>query len=541
VKTHPAARAGVGCVVLVVALLALGLTDGAAVAAPAGGPVLECSALARADFSHVPDAPSKVTSATPVTSSGHSYCEVRGTIRPQTHFEIKLPTTGWHGQYVQEGCSDLCGSINLLDRPLVGFGCAPASNGELVLAADDGGHTGGPTDGRWGKDDPELRRVFGLTSEHSLSRLSTAVIARFYGRPPTHSYFDGCSTGGRQALILAQRYPTGFDGIIAGAPVSNLAPLALLNAWEVRHNTDPNGHQVLTAEKLPALHAAVMRRCAGSDGLIADPRRCDFQPATIQCPNGVDAPWCLTPAQVSAVRAFYRGPTDPAGRSLYNGGQPFGSELGWQGAFIAPAGDTGAPADTYSARVALSYLKYLAYVHNPPATFTLADVRFTDGEFARLNRLGDAIYNANNPDLRAFRDHGGKLILYQGWADPAAPPWATIDYTTAMQRTMGGFAASQRFSRLYLIPGGYHCLFGPDTGNPTELAAAELLTPLMHWVERGIPPGAEPAPIVTLSDPPQLLVDQTVRPYDALAPAEPAPGSLNGRYDYIGHYRAGPS
>ena len=176
---------------------------------------------------------------------------------------------------------------------------------------------------------------------------------------------------------------------------------------------------------------------------------------------------------------------------MANGGQPYGSELGWQGAFIAPASDSGAPADTYSARVALSYLKYLAYVHNPPDTFTLADVRFTDGEFARLNRLGDAIYNANNPDLRAFRDHGGKLILYQGWADPAAPPWATIDYTTAMQRTMGGFAASQRFSRLYLVPGAYHCLFGPDTGNPTELALVELLTPLMDWVERGIPPGAE--------------------------------------------------
>jgi hypothetical protein len=244
------------------------------------------------------------------------------------------------------------------------------------------------------------------------------------------------------------------------------------------------------------------------------------------------------PAQVRAVRAFYRGPTDPAGRSLYNGGQPYGSELGWQGAFIAPASDTGAPADTYSARVALSYLKYLAYVHNPPDTFTLADVRFTDREFTRLNRLGDAVYNANNPDLRAFRDHGGKLILYQGWADPAAPPWATIDYTAAMQRAMGGFVASQRFSRLYLIPGGYHCLFGPNSGNPTELALAELLTPLMDWVERGVPPGAEPAPIITRSEPPQLLVDQTVGPYDALAAVEPAPGSLNGHYDYIGHYRA---
>ena len=199
-KTHTAVRAGVGCVVLVVALL-LGLTEGAAVAAPAGpagAPVLACSALAGVDFSHVPDAPSKVTSATTVTSGGHAYCEVRGTIRPQTHFAIRLPTTGWHGQYVQEGCGDLCGSVNLLDLPLAGFGCAPAQNGGLVLAADDGGHTGGPTDGSWGRDHPELRRVFGLTSEHSLSRLSTAVIGRYYARPPTPTSTGAPPAGARR-------------------------------------------------------------------------------------------------------------------------------------------------------------------------------------------------------------------------------------------------------------------------------------------------------------------------------------------------------
>jgi pimeloyl-ACP methyl ester carboxylesterase len=530
---------------LAAALVTLGLPGGTAVAAPsapagAGGagvlPVLECSALAGADFSHVPHAPSQVTSAMPMISMGHSYCDVRGTIRPRTHFQIKLPTTRWHGQYLQEGCSTLCGAIELLDRPLVGFNCPPVKRGELVLAADDGGHTSADrTDGRWGRDDPELRRVFGLTSEHSLSRLAKAVIARYYGRPPTHSYFEGCSTGGRQALNLAQRYPADFDGIIAGSPAGNVAPLALLNAWDVRHNTDAGGHQVLTADKLPALHAAVLRQCAGSNGLIGDPRQCAFQPATIQCPAGTDTPSCLTPTQVSAVRAFYRGPTDSAGRSLYNGGQPYGSELGWQGSFIASAADSGAPADTSAGRVALNYLKYLAYSHNPPDTFTLADVRFTDGEFKRLNRLGDAIYNANNPDLTAFRDHGGKLILYHGWADPTIPPWSTIDYAAAMERTMGGFVASQQFSRLYLIPGGYLCLLGPDINNPVELAAPEFLTPLIAWVERGIAPGAIPAPIVTFSG--QLVVDQTVLPSDALAPVKPAPGSLNGHYRYIGHYR----
>jgi Tannase and feruloyl esterase len=141
---------------------------------------------------------------------------------------------------------------------------------------------------------------------------------------------------------------------------------------------------------------------------------------------------CLTPAQVKAVRGFYRGPTDALGRSLFNGGQPYGSELGWPGYFIMPAADQAAPADTNDAAMALNYLKYMAYVPNPPDSFGLADVRFTDTEFRKLNRLGNAIYNANDPDLRAFAAHDGRLILYHGWADQAIPPWSTLDYYAAV-------------------------------------------------------------------------------------------------------------
>jgi Tannase and feruloyl esterase len=174
----------------------------------------------------------------------------------------------------------------------------------------------------------------------------------------------------------------------------------------------------------------------------------------------------------------------------------------------------------------------MAYRHNPPDGFTLADVRFTDAEFARLNILGDAIYNANNPDLTAFRNHGGKIIIYHGWADSAIPARSTIDYYAAVERTMGGYAASQRFSRLYLIPGAYHCLVGPDFANPTEITLADLLTPLMNWVERGVAPGEVSAPIFTVPDF-EMVYEQTVQPYDALAPVRYAPGSLNGPYKYI--------
>ena len=527
---------------LIAVLLALAMTGTLAATSSAGfaAATMNCAGLVGTGFAHVPDAPSTITSAAVATSSGHEYCDVRGVIRPQTHVEIKLPTTGWHGQYLQEGCSGLCGAVAVADQPLVGYFCAPATDGQVVLAADDGGHTAADvTDGSWGQDDPAARTVFGLTSEHSLAQLSKAVMSRYYGRPAAHAYFDGCSTGGRQALTLAQRYPTDFNGIIAGSAAANVAPLSgMLDPWLVQSNTGPDGHQVLTPEKLPALHAAVIRQCGDSDGIIVDPRQCAFQPASIRCPADTDKPTCLTAAQVTAVRAFYRGPSDAAGRSLYNGGMPYGSELGWSASFIAPASDTGAPADTFDGKIALSYLKYLGFAHNPPAGFTLTDVRFTDAEFAKLNVLGDAIYNANDPDLSAFRNHGGKLIIYHGLADPVIPPWSTIDYYAAVEHTMGGFAASQGFSRLYLIPGAYHCLFGPDFNDPTQIAMPELLTPLMDWVERGVAPGAVPAPIVSIADS-SVLVDQTVQPDNALAPVRSAPGSLNAGYDYIGHYMPG--
>jgi hypothetical protein len=539
-----------GLAVPLAAAMLLGV-GGAASAGTAGGlagsgslaggpirPVTSCASLARMNFTGVPDAPGKVTSSAVVSdkvgTKKVSFCDVKGAFAPQTQFEMKLPVATWHGQYVQEGCEALCGTLQQLssDIPDAAITCVAADNGELALATDDEGHTGGLTDGLWAKNSLALRVVFGLTSEHSLAQMARAVITAYYGRPASFRYYDGCSTGGREALMLAQRYPGDFNGIIAGAPASNLAPLALLNAWLVTRNTGPGGHQILTANKIPALHAAVVRACGNAHGIITDPRRCGFNPASIQCPHGHDTDGCLTPAQVHAVRAFYRGPTDQRGQSLYNGGQPYGSELYWIGNFVQPASDTAAPADTFDAAMALNYLKYMAFWPNPPNDFTLADVKFTDAEFAKLNRLGDAIYNANNPDLHAFAARGGKLILYHGWADQSIPPWSTLDYYAAVERASGGFRASQAFSRLYMIPGAYHCLVAPDF---SSINLADFLTPLISWVQRGIAPGTIEADTFSLPNGP-ITLRQTVRPYNALAPVTPAAGSLNGHYHYVGTY-----
>jgi hypothetical protein len=495
-------------------------------------PVISCSALVGVNFSRVPAAPGKVTTAAvvrvPLAGKKVTFCEASGVFAPHTHFKILLPTATWHGQYVQEGCSTLCGSVNLFDYPEAGMICGAVDNGELVLATDDEGHTGSPDDGLWAKNSFKLRVVFGLTSEHSLGQMAKAIIRAYYGRPASYRYYDGCSTGGREALMLAQRFPADFNGIIAGSPAMNMAPLSVFfDAWLVRSNTSPDGHQIVAAENIPALHAAVIRACGR---VIDDPRQCGFNPASIQCPPGTRSYSCLTSAQVTAVRKFYRGPVDQDGRSLYNGGEPYGSELGWVGEFVSPASDSHAPGDSEEATLALNYLKYMAFEPNPPASFTLADLRFTDQEFAAIDRLGNAIYNANDPDLRAFEAHGGKLILYHGWADQAIAPWSTLDYYAAVEHAMGGFRASQDFSRLYMIPGAYHCLFAPNG----DVNIADFLTPLIAWVQDGTPPGAVPADTATPAG--KIVQSLTVTPYNALAAVRVAPGSLNGYYRYIGHY-----
>ena len=204
-------------------------------------PVLSCEALANSDFTPL-DA--RITAAATVTRNGHSFCNVRGYISPVTQFEALLPTESWRGDYLQQGCGGLCGKADVsLDDPSRTSGYqapyAPLQNGEMVVAADDEGHEA-PSNGDalWARNDLRLRAVFGYSSEHQLARAMKAVVRAFYGRKPTYSYFSGVSDGGREALVLAQRYPADFDGIIAGAPANNWAPLA---AWSGLGSLRPTG------------------------------------------------------------------------------------------------------------------------------------------------------------------------------------------------------------------------------------------------------------------------------------------------------------
>jgi Tannase and feruloyl esterase len=404
-----------------------------------------------------------------------------------------------------------------------------------VVAADDQGHEAPSNlDTLWARNDPQLRVVFGYSSEHSMALTAGALIRAYYGHGATHRYFDGVSDGGHEALDLAQRFPADFDGIIAGAPANNWSALAgLFEPWLGRVNLDQHDRQILTAEKLPALHTAVMRVCANASGVITDPRACTFRPESLRCPAGTDTASCLTSAQVAVVRAFYRGPTDARGRNLFDGGMPYGSELAWQLWAVQPAADPAAPLDTVAAGLGLNYLRNAAFWHNPPVTLGLRDVRFTAAEHRRLQEVGD-IYDATNPDLRRFAAHGGKLIIYHGWSDQAIPPFESLDYYREVVRWSGSFAAAQAFSRLYMIPGLYHCPCGqPGDGDPATVM--ELMRPLVNWVEHGQAPAAIDLPVTSQSTGTHLST-LTVAPFDPLA-APPRNNGLNSNY-HIGETSA---
>jgi feruloyl esterase len=518
-----------------IAVLALGgIAAGAtARAAAPQAPVRPCASLATLDLTAV-DA--EVNTAADSTVNGVLFCEVKGYLSPNDQFTALLPQKTWLGDYLQQGCGGYCGHSDVsLDDPsrtsLHQAPFEPLRRGEFVVAADDQGHEARVPSSLWGKEDPMSRVIWGYRSEHDLHRAMKRIIHSYYGRDPSHSYFDGVSDGGHEALGLAQRYPTEFDGILVGSPANNWAEFAgIYNSWLVWVNLDANGRQILDSSKLPALHAAVMAACADSHGVIRDPRACTFRPASLRCPTGVDRPNCLTARQVSVVRAFYRGPTY-RGRQLYDGGEPYGSELAWDGWFTQPADDSRWPLDTQAYALGIGYHKHLAYWRNPPASFGVRDLRFTPALYRRLRRLA-GLYDSTNPDLRAFRAHGGKIILYHGWADQGLPPWATTNYYSAVARLLGGYQAIQSFSRLYMIPGLYHCpspCGHVPTGDPA--VKVDLIGQLIRWVEQGQAPGDVTLPVSqqTTGTP---ITSLTVSPFNPLA-APPRNHGLNSGYRYL--------
>lgn len=446
-------------------------------ALPTVAPVATCAEMTAIDLTAIGGAGTTITAATETTSDGIAVCSVTGTLAPQVNFQVLLPTATWTQRYLQVGCGGLCGNISLQSG--ASAGCQVLTDGGFVMAATDMGHSG--MGAEWGLDDG-LRADFAHRAQHITALAAKALTQEYYGQAPAYSYFNGCSDGGREALIEALRYPDDFDGIIAGAPAMLFqVQNTLHHGWLARSNMDADGKAILLSDKLPALHAAVIAACDAqdglADGLISQPALCAFDPIAIQCADGVDDTTCLTAPEVAVVRAIYGGPRDASGAALTPGQALPGSELEWQGVFVPD--DVGMPP--FSKIIAEPALQNLAF--DPARTdMTLNDLEFSIASLDALRKRHPQI-DATSPDLAAFAASGGKLILWHGLADPHIAPANTLTLHKAMIATMGAETV-QGFNRLYLIPGMAHC--GGGRG-PSEL---DLLTPMLAWVETGTAPGA---------------------------------------------------
>ncbi|MBO1332585.1 tannase/feruloyl esterase family alpha/beta hydrolase [Streptomyces sp. VRA16 Mangrove soil] len=512
-------------------------------------PAMNCAQAAQLDVTGVPGAPASVISATVVAATDNSLgkweaCRVKGLVAPQIQFELMLPTKTWAGRYLQTGCGGFCGNVSY--DTSAAYGCAPLTDGTFAVAADNEGHYGASaTDGLFGAD-PQLRVDFGYRSQHLTSLVAKEIVKRFYGQSASKSYFAGCSEGGDQALTEVQRYPQDFDGVVAGAPASNMTALAVFDqAWNAKAVLDRTGSPILSVNDLAGLHAAVIDACdtldGTKDGLISDSQSCSFDPKSIACPAAADAPsgFCLTPVQIEAVRKVYGGVRDEKNQLLYPGAQPRGSELNWAGWLIPRSQGTLSNQGGF----AVNTVRWLAYP-GPRPSLSLDDIQFTEKSFREITGRVSGIYDSTNPDLSAFRRHGGKLIMWHGEADPAIPPAGTIAYYQAVAKQMGGLARTQEFARLFMLPGVAHCNGGQG---PDKFDA---LTAVVDWVESGKAPKSmmtskvSTSGAVTATRPaypwPLMAVNTTGGPVDQASSYTAQPRrSAHQTTDWLGSFRSG--
>jgi feruloyl esterase len=445
-------------------------------AQPAATP---CSDLANLKLPHV-----TISEASMVTA-GAAYCRVLGTAHPtpdsDIRFEVVIPQA-WNGRYLQVGNGGFAGTIP--ERAML----APLALGYAVAGTDDGHQDTDGTNASWALNHPEKVIDFGYRALKETTDAAKAIIAANKGAAPRYSYFGGCSDGGREALMEAQRYPNDFDGIVAGDPANHWTHLMAEFAFDYQALTETPG-SYLPLEKLKAVGAEAVKQCGDEDGVIEDALACRFQPEKLRCTAG-DAPNCLTDAQVAALRKIYDGPKHPrTGEQLIAGFSPGGEgeENGW-GRWI-----TGSTADGKDSSFYKFAHSFFAYGVKADPNYDLHRLNF-DTDIADADARIAPIFNSYNPDLLAFRAHGGKLIQYHGWADPAIPALDSVDYYRLVQKTMG---PTGNFYRLFMAPGMLHCGGGPG---PNVLATLPAIT---EWVEQNRAPEAVIATKFRNNDPTQ--------------------------------------
>ncbi|GGL61584.1 tannase/feruloyl esterase family alpha/beta hydrolase [Wenxinia marina] len=432
-----------------------------------------------------------VSRAEEVTEAGTSFCLVQGVIEPRigaggrsygTGFELRLPAD-WNGRFLFQGGGGWDGAV----QPAVGVidrtnpDDTALSRG-FAVASTDAGHSGdSPTDGWYGID-MKARADNGFNSVRLVTERTADLMARFYGTDPRHSYFMGCSNGGRQGMVSAVRLPEAFDGVLSGAPALDLTPAIIAWNWNTRALIDAAEDgapaSAFTDEELAMVSEAAVAACdaadGAEDGLVFD-TSCTFEPATLQCEAG-QTDGCLSEAQVTALEKIQAGPSGADGEVLYTGWPLADIEgpSGWR-AWILGRAPAGAASDAVGFSFSQGWMRTVGSTP-PRPDFDAMTFDIDDRDWLLAN---EPVFAATSTDYQAFADNGGKVIWWHGTADPA---FSVRDFTGWLE----GFRAAngRDFSRAYLVPGMHHCGGGPG------LQSFDGLTPLVEWVENGTPPDA---------------------------------------------------
>lgn len=445
-----------------------------------------CTKLTSQHFPHTHIRSAHNVAAGPFVASGQvafltptvmlpAYCRVKGVVAPHIGFEIWLPEQGWNGRLLALGSGGFGGSID--DRQL-----ASMLKRGYAVTANDTGHIG---QGYAWMHNPAARRAWGHSATHDVIGPMKDIVRAFYKKGPGYSYFDGCSTGGAQAMEEAEFYPDDFNGIVAGSPGMDYSHLMLSFLWGLKSSTD---HAALSPQKLQLINRAAMKQCDAADGLkdglLENPLACRFRPQELLC-KGKKTNACLTGQEVKTAELLYQGPRNPrTGTQIYPGFVP-GSEAAPQytGTLVNAYGWT-MIQDRLARQYAIPLLKNMVFGKN----WNWKSFDF-DRDVARVDHAVHSDIDATDPNLQAFHSHGGKLIMTQGWGDPYNAQTYPIEFSA---RVIAVFAAREgqrkatktvdAFYRLFMAPGMGHCIGGPGPSRIDALSAVRT------WVETGKAP-----------------------------------------------------
>ncbi|MGH9675276.1 MAG: tannase/feruloyl esterase family alpha/beta hydrolase [Bryobacteraceae bacterium] len=443
---------------------------------PAVKPKLGCADL-RALTGHEFTVATAVT--IPPAGDVPEHCRISGLIQPEIQFEVNLPAT-WNRRFYMFGNGGYAGEN--LQAPNRANSRGRALRHGFAVAQHNTGHNGAKEPLASFAVHRQKLYDYAFRGLHVTADSARKLISAYYGAGPARSYFDGCSTGGRQGLILAQRFPQDFDGIVVGAPVCNFTGTMINYAWVA---------QALAAAPIPSIKLNILAEkvyavCdpvdGVTDGLIDDPRKCAFDPARNlpRCEAG-DQPGCFTAPQIEALRKIYAGPTGGAKRLFPP--WPLGAEAlaangrsAWDPWIVRD----GQPTVGYT--FGETFYRYMAFPDSD-VNYDLKKFDF-DKDPLRMDTIRQVL-DAVDPDLTRFRERGGRIVMYYGWADQALNALMGVDYYESVRERMGDSTAG--FFRLFMVPGMFHCTGGVGT------STFDALTPLIRWVEQGTAPDRLPA------------------------------------------------